>query len=75
MLNQKERDFPPLRLRQARIGQVVCLSHDQLPRRLLSVDGHYGYFDGMKASLCHLLDQKGWEFGEGGWKHMEQTQA
>lgn len=72
MTEQEERAPPPLRLRHAKAGQVVCLSYDSIEKRLLSVDTHYGYFDGMKASLCHTLDQKGWKFGEGGWQQLKK---
>ena len=60
---------PVPRLRHVRPGQQVILAGDKTTRVLLSADNHYGYFDRMKASLCHEVDKSLMVFGDGaGWR-------
>ena len=64
-----EKGKPPTpRLRHVQPGQIVYLVHENRPRLLLEVDDHFGYFEGLQASLGHEVKETGMVFGEGGWK-------
>ncbi|MAK55463.1 MAG: hypothetical protein CML17_06430 [Pusillimonas sp.] len=62
---------PIARLQHVQPGQRVILVDDQIERVLLKTDRWYGYFDGMKASLCHPVNPASMVFGEGGWRVKE----
>ncbi|RIY41990.1 hypothetical protein [Neopusillimonas maritima] len=64
---------PPIPvLRHISPGQKVVLAHESKQRVLLKTDRWYGYFDGMKASLCHPVNPACMVFGEGGWRVREK---
>ena len=64
---------PTPRLRHVKPGQIIVLKHETKSRKLIETDGKYGYFDGMKASLCHEVDEKLMAFGDGaGWRVREK---
>lgn len=63
---------PIPRLKHASPGQMVLLAGDKRLRTLLAKDDYHGYFDGMKASLCHPVNPDFMVFGEGaGWRVKE----
>ena len=64
--------LPVLRLRHAKVGQTVVLVGHGKRIVLLSMDRSHGYFQGVRASLCHPLEREGWTFGEDGWKQEER---
>ncbi|MBC7201898.1 MAG: hypothetical protein H5U29_00040 [Pusillimonas sp.] len=66
---------PIPRLKHASPGQMVLLAGDKRLRTLLAKDGYHGYFEGMKASLCHPVHPAFMVFGEGaGWRVKETDQ-
>lgn len=69
----EKRPEPVPRLHHVRPGQTIriwlCDRREySKPEPLLSVDGKYGYFATMKASLCHEVDREMMVFGGGGWR-------
>ncbi|AWB35512.1 hypothetical protein [Orrella marina] len=59
---------PTPRLRHVQPGQIVYLAHEDRPRLLLDMDDHFGYFEGLQASIGHEVKETGMVFGEGGWR-------
>jgi hypothetical protein len=54
---------------------MVLLIGDKRLRTLLEKDNYHGYFEGMKASLCHPVNPDFMVFGEGaGWRVKETDQ-
>lgn len=53
---------------------MVYLAHENRPRMLLDVDDHFGYFEGLQASLGHEVSTRGMVFGYGGWKVEEDLE-
>lgn len=70
-------DNPPRpipRLQHVKPGQRVLLAGDKMIRTLVVKDDHHGYFDGLKASLCHPVEPALMQFGDGsGWRVREAT--
>ena len=68
VLMKSDGSKPTPRLRHVRPGQIVYLAHENRPRLLLDIDDHFGYFEGLQASLGHEVKETGMVFGEGGWR-------
>tara|TARA_R100000655_G_scaffold108905_1_gene161973 strand:+ start:2759 stop:2974 length:216 start_codon:yes stop_codon:yes gene_type:complete len=64
---------PIPRLKHASPGQMVLLAGDKQMRKLLATDDYHGYFDDVKASLCHPVHPAFMTFGDGsGWRVREK---
>jgi hypothetical protein len=68
--------MPIPRLRHVKPGQTIIMKHETRRRTLLSVDGAYGYFENLRASLCTEVKDECMKFGDGaGWRVNDKNEA